>query len=102
MKFFFRILGTWLLGLALVLFVRDIVLSFVSLSIISPSLSQTWNDLHAPSWLALSDYLTSSLTQFGAKKIIIFIFNLPAWLIPTILGILLLIIGRNKNTKLAI
>ncbi len=96
MKFIFRVLGAWFLALALVLLVKDIIISFASFSLIFSSLSQTWVELHASSWQSINDYLLSLPPFLAHKDIFYYITNMPAWIILTIIGILLLFAGKQR------
>ncbi len=99
MRFFLRILGTWAFGLALILVVKDITISLAKTKFYLSSFSQTWVDLHEASWLASSQYILKMSEFVSMQKIVLFIFNSPAWIILIILGVLFLILGRKKKTK---
>ncbi len=99
MRFILRILGSWALGIALVLIVKDIVISLSLMSISLSSFAQTWHDLHATSWSLIIDYFIDLQAIVGIKKIFSFIINLPAWLILGFLGTILSLAGANRPLR---
>ena len=99
MRFLLRVLGTWALGLALILVIKDIAISITSLTISLSSFAQTWQGLHKASWSGFSNYILDLFDIISAQYIAQFIFNFPAWIILSLLGIILLLLGRKKKTS---
>lgn len=99
MKFLLRIIGTWFLGIAVVFLIRDIFLSQKLGAISFLSFSQTWNDLHSSSWLALSSFFASISLPNIVQNISLFIISLPAWVVLGVLGTIMLFVGRKKSSN---
>ncbi|MCF6344686.1 MAG: hypothetical protein L3J15_08460 [Devosiaceae bacterium] len=96
-KFLLRIMGTWFLGIAVVFLIRDIILSQNLGAISFLSFSQTWNDLHSSSWLAISNFLSNLSWPNTLNDISLFIISLPAWVVLGVLGTIMLFVGRKKS-----
>ncbi len=99
MRFLLRILGTWALGFALILVVKDITISLSTMSISFSSFAQTWQDLHAPSFIYVSQNILNWFASFSAQNFAQLFFDSPAWIILSFFGVLLLFLGRKKKIK---
>ena len=99
MKFILRLIGTWTLGLALVLLIRDIVVSATSGDTNISSLADSWADLHEPSWRSLVAYLENALSPIGGGDLVNIVGGWPAWAVISIFGTILLLAGRKRSGK---
>ena len=99
MKFILRILGTWFLGLALVLVIIDGAKTLAANAIVITPLANTWNELHAASWATVSSAITGAFEGLPAgPDTAEYLFSVPAWGIFTLFGVIFLLLGRQRST----
>jgi len=100
MRLFLRLLGTWLLGLALILLVIDGTKSLGASRLVLTSLAENWGWLHAESLEAVRGFVASRffglLLAPGFETVI----ALPGWVVLAVPGVLLAWLGRSRKTRL--
>lgn len=98
MKFLLRVIGTWFLGLALVLTIIDGAKTLAGSALAITPLAKTWSDVHADSWNALLEYLATTLAAYPqALEAVKLFFSMPSWGVFAFVGLLLLILGRRRR-----
>jgi hypothetical protein len=102
MKMFARIILTWSLGLALVLGIIDAAKSYAESQLVITSIGDLWQSLNMSSYTASHEWLLSQLTQIGAPELTDQIFALPGWAVFLLLGVLLMIFGRQSRKPIFI
>jgi purine-cytosine permease-like protein len=96
MRLLLRILGTWLLGMALILVIVDGTRSLGADALVMTSLSDTWTSLHAESLEQLRGFLAS---RFFGPLLEIVVTALPGWLVLGVPGALLAWMGRTRRAR---
>lgn len=94
MRLILRLVGTWLIGLALILLVVDGTKSLGANAIVLTGLGDLWVQLHASSLGGLADFLASryfaSLLDRGLEALL----SYPAFAVFGVPGIAIALMGR--------
>ena len=99
MRLLLRILGTWLIGLALIFLVVDGTRSLAANALVLTSLVQAWTQLHPPSLDAVSGFLES---RFFADLLAVAwqaLLTYPVFAVLGIPGIVLALMGRRPRRE---
>jgi len=99
MRLVFRLLGTWLIGLALVFLVVDGTRSLAANDVVLTSLGQAWVQLHGPSLEGLTSFLES---RFFADLLAVMLESLltyPAFAVLALPGMMLALAGRRPRRE---
>ncbi len=99
MRAVLRVLGTWLLGLAVVLIIMDGTKSLAANALVATPLDQLWAELHAQSYAALQNWIDVYLAPWSADVVADALLRLPGFVITGVLGVLLLIAGRERRPR---
>jgi len=97
MRLIFRVLGTWLLGLALVLVVIDGTKSLAANRLILTPLGETWSAVHAPSLAAVEAFFGTRFFADLLHGMLTALLAYPAFAVIAVPGIVLLLIGRARR-----
>lgn len=99
MRLMLRIVGTWLIGLALVLLVVDGTKSLGANALVFTSLSALWTSMHPPSLEATSAFFESrffaALLDMALKTVL----DYPAFVVAGLPGIVLALLGRKPRRE---
>ena len=99
MRLVLRIVGTWLIGLALILLVVDGTRSLAANAIVLSSLGDTWSAVHRPSLDAVSSFFESrffaDLLGVGLAHLLTF----PAFAVLGVPGVALALMGRRPRRE---
>jgi hypothetical protein len=99
MRLLFRLLGTWLLGIALILLIIDGTRSLAASGLVMTSLSDTWRQLHEASLLEVQSFLSSRFFGPVLQPVVSGLVGLPAWLVFAVPGGLLAWMGRTRRAR---
>jgi hypothetical protein len=99
MRLVLRILGTWLIGLALVLLVVDGTKSLAANTLVFTSFGDAWRQLHAPSVDAVSDFFESRFFADLLHVAMDALLTYPAWAVLLIPGIVFALAGRRPRRE---
>lgn len=99
MKFLFRLLATWLVGIALVLVVIDGTRMLAANAFIFTSLAETWGSIHAPSLAGLRQAIETGLHPAIWQSIVGPLFSLPGWLIFGLPGLIFAFAGSKRSPR---
>lgn len=99
MKFLLRILGTWFVGLALILMIMDGTRSFAAGRLELTSLRQLWAQLHQASWDAVLATLLEYVGPLLGSATIEVITAWPSWVFFLGFGSLFMLLGRRTRKK---
>lgn len=99
MRLVFRLLGTWLIGLALVLLVMDGTRSLAGNSIIFTSFGDAWSQLHEHSLDAVMAFLESRFFADLLDNMLQALLTYPAFAVLAVPGIVLALAGRRKRRE---
>jgi hypothetical protein len=102
MRLVLRLLGTWLLGIALILLIIDGTKSLAASSLVLTSLEEIWNWLHADSLAGFRLFLESRLFGPLIEPVAEATLALPGWLVLAVPGALLAWLGRSRSTRVFI
>jgi len=99
MRLLLRIVGTWLLGLALILVIIDGTRSLGADRLVMTSMQDTWIGLHAESLAGLRSFLASRLFGPLLEIAVTTLLTLPGWLVLGVPGALLAWMGRTRRAR---
>jgi hypothetical protein len=100
MRLVLRLLGTWLVAVALILGVVDGTKSLAANSLIFTSFAEAWTWLNAESLAVTQTFLESRLFGPVLETISDAVFSAPAWLVIAIPGLLIAWMGRSRRVRL--
>ena len=99
MRLVLRILGTWLIGLALILLVMDGTKSLATNDIVFTSLGGIWFQLHPASLETVSTFFDSRFFADLLGTILQALLAYPAFAVLGIPGIILALAGRRTRRE---
>jgi len=99
MRLLFRLTGTWLLALALILIIIDGTKSLGANAFVWTPLGELWMQLHKPSLDGFLSFIESRFFDVVLKPAADFVLALPAWAVFGVPGILLAIMGRTRRSR---
>ncbi|SMQ85685.1 hypothetical protein SAMN06295905_2974 [Devosia lucknowensis] len=97
MRLLLRILGTWLIGLALIYLVIDGTKSLAANAFVFTSLGQAWTQLHAPSLEATQAFLDSRFFADLLGVALEALLTYPVFAVLAVPGIILALMGRRPQ-----
>jgi hypothetical protein len=100
MRLILRILGTWLVAMALILGVVDGTKSLAANSFVFTSFAEAWTWLNAESLSVTRTFLESRLFGPLLETVSDAVFAAPAWLVIAIPGLLIAWMGRSRRVRL--
>jgi hypothetical protein len=99
MRLILRLLGTWLVGIALILFIIDGTKSLGANAIVFTSLGDTWTSLHAQSLEQLRAFLASRFFGPLLDIVVTALLTFPSWAVLGIPGLFIAWLGRSKRIR---
>jgi hypothetical protein len=99
MRLLFRLIGTWLLGIALILLIIDGTRSLAANGIVLTSLADTWTWIHAQSLEEVRVFLATRFFGPIIEPTISTILTLPGWLVLAVPGALIAWLGRTRRAR---
>lgn len=99
MRLALRLLGTWLLAIALILLIVDGTKSLAATSVVLTSLDEVWSWLNADSLAAFRMFLQSRLFGPLLEPATEAALALPAWLVLAVPGAIFAWLGRSRRTR---
>jgi hypothetical protein len=100
MRLILRVVGTWLLGLALILLIIDGTKSLSADALAWTPLGDTWSGLSTDSLAAVRAFFASRffgpLLGPGFEALL----RLPGWMVLAVPGVILAVAGRSRRTRL--
>ena len=100
MRLFLRILGTWLLGVALILLIIDGTRSLGASQLLFTSFAEDWAWLHADSLAAVREFVASRFFGLVLEPTFEAVLAFPGWAVLAVPGILFAWLGRSRRTRL--
>ena len=100
MRLFLRLLGTWLLGVALILLIIDGTRSLGASQLVFTSLSENWTWLNADSLVVVREFLAGRFFGMVLEPVSEAILGFPGWAVLAVPGALLAWAGRSRKTRL--
>lgn len=99
MRLVLRILGTWLIGMAVILFVIDGTKSLGADAIVTTSLGDTWTMLSASSLATVRTFIDSRFFGPVLEPVLTGLLAAPGFVVLGIPGVLLALAGRSRNVR---
>jgi hypothetical protein len=100
MRLILRVIGTWLLALALILLIVDGTKSLSANGVILTALGDSWTALNADSLAAARGFFASRffgpMLGPGFEGLV----KLPGWIVLGVPGVILAAMGRSRRTRL--
>ena len=96
MRIGLRILGTWLIGLALVLLVIDGTKSLAANAVMMTSLSDVWTQIHVQSLESVREFFKGRFFANLLDLVLNAILTYPAFAVIGVPGIVLALLGRTS------
>lgn len=100
MRLVFRITGTWLLGMALILLVIDGTRSLAASTFVFTSAGETWLSLHPASLEVVRDFIASRFFGVVLDPILSIVLALPGFAVLAIPGVLFALMGRSRRSRI--
>lgn len=99
MRLILRLLGTWLVGVALILIIIDGTKSLGANAFVVTSLGDTWTMLHTQSLEQLREFLATRFFGPVLDVVVNALLTFPAWLVLGVPGIFLAWLGRSRRVR---
>ena len=99
MRLILRVLGTWLIGLALVLLVIDGTKSLGANGIVFMSLAEMWQPLHPASLAGVRGFFDSRMFADLLGSALTAVLGYPAFAVFGVPGIVLALLGRKPQRE---
>lgn len=100
MRLLARLIGTWLLALALILLVVDGARSLAADQLVLTSLARTWGQLNAESLAAVQGFLATRLFGAVLTPVAAALLEAPGWLVLGLPGACFAWAGRTRRARL--
>lgn len=100
MRLVLRVIGTWLLGIGVILLIIDGTRSLAVNALVLTPLQETWVSLHPASLEAVRGFFASRF--FGAllEQVLTAVLTFPAFAVFAVPGIILAILGRSRASRI--
>lgn len=99
MRLILRILGTWLLGLAVILAVIDGTKSLGASALVMAPLVETWTAVHLPSLDAVREFFASRFFAPLLGPTFDALLAAPSFAVVGVPGIILAFLGRTRYSR---
>lgn len=99
MRLILRILGTWLLGVALILLIIDGTRSLGANTLTFTSFGEAWTWINAESLAVTREFFASRFFGPVLEPAIAALLAFPSWAVLAVPGALLAWMGRSRRTR---
>ena len=99
MRLILRIIGTWLLGLAVILLIIDGTKSLGANGLVMTSLGDTWTSIQASSLEQVRGFLNTRFFGPVLDPLLTSLLSFPGFAVLGVPGILLALLGRSKRAR---
>ncbi|HVX73094.1 MAG TPA: hypothetical protein VHB19_09825 [Devosia sp.] len=99
MRLILRIVGTWLIGIAMVLLIIDGIKSLAADTLVTTSLSDSWTSLNAQSLDAVRAFIDTRFFGVVLEPLLTALLGCPGFAVLGIPGILLALAGRSRGAR---
>jgi hypothetical protein len=100
MRLILRIVGTWLIGMAVILIIIDGTKSLAASTLLTTSLGDTWKSINAGSLDQLRAFIDTRFFGPVLEPILTLLLSYPGFAVLGIPGVVLLIAGRSRRSHL--
>jgi len=99
MRLIFRVLGTWLVGVAVILLIIDGTKSLAASTLVLTSLHDSWIGLHPDSLAQVRAFLDTRLFGPLLDQVTTALLGFPGWAVIGVPGILIAYAGRSRRAR---
>ena len=99
MRLVFRVLGTWLLALAVILAVIDGTRSLAAGSLVVTPFGDNWRQLNAQSIDVTREFVASRLFGPVLQQVFEAVLSYPGWAVLAVPGLILAAVGRVRTKR---
>jgi hypothetical protein len=100
MRFILRLLGTWLIGMAVILIIIDGTKSLGANMLVTTSLGDTWNAISATSLEQTRAFIDTRFFGPVLDPVLGLLLDWPGFAVLGVPGILLAVAGRSRRSRL--
>ena len=100
MRLFLRLVGTWLVGVALILMIIDGTKSLGANSLVFTSFGECWNWVHAASLVEVREFLASRFFGPVLELVVNALLGFPGWAVLGVPGLIIAWLGRSKRSRM--
>lgn len=100
MRLILRILGTWLLGIALILLIIDGTRSLGASTLVFTSFGDAWTWVNADSLVVTREFFASRFFGPVLQPVVDAILVFPSWAVLAVPGVILAWMGRSRRTRI--
>jgi hypothetical protein len=100
MRLILRILGTWLLGVALILLIIDGIRSLGADALLFTPFGDAWTSVNAESLAWVRDFISTRFFGAVLDPTVNAILTFPSWAVLAVPGVLLAWMGRSRRTRM--
>jgi hypothetical protein len=100
MRLILRIVGTWLLGVALILLIIDGTRSLGANALTFTSFGDAWIWVHAESLALAREFITTRFFGPVLEPTVAALLTFPSWAVLAVPGALLAWMGRSRRTRM--
>ena len=99
MRLVLRILGTWLIGMAVILLIIDGIKSLGGNALVMTSLNDSWTALSASSLEAAKSFIDTRFFGPVLDPVLTALLSYPGFAVLGLPGILLILLGRSRRSR---
>jgi hypothetical protein len=99
MRLILRILGTWLLGLSLILLIIDGTRSLANSTLVFTSFGESWASINAASLETVRAFIATRFFGPLLDPVIGAVFAAPGFLVLAVPGVILAVMGRSRRVR---
>jgi len=99
MRFVLRVLGTWLIGMAVILLIIDGIKSLAANGLVVTSLGDTWTSLSATSLEQVHTFIDTRFFGPVLEPLLTAVLSYPGFAVLGIPGIVLAVFGRSRRSR---
>jgi len=99
MRLILRILGTWLIGMAVILLIIDGIKSLGADGLVTTGLGDTWTSLSAQSLEQVKAFIDSRFFGPVLEPLLSALLSAPGFAVVGIPGVALLVLGRPRASR---
>ena len=99
MRFVVRLLGTWLLGLALILLIVDGTKSLGASALMLTSVGDMWSLIHLSSLQGFEQFVSQGAVSVLWSVAVLPVLSWPGWAICGVPGLVFAYLGRSRGNQ---
>jgi hypothetical protein len=99
MRLLLRVLGTWLLGIAVILLIIDGTRSLAASTLVMTSLGDTWTSIHPESLAEVRAFFATRFVGPVVDPAVAAVLGLPGWIVLGVPGAFIAWLGRTRRAR---